>query len=104
MNAAFAARLVLEVLHGVRQVHVAARDAGHLQRLVEYRARRSNKRLALAVFLIPRHFADQHDIGLARTLAEDCLSGAPIQLATAARRGRFAERGQREPLGKKLRR
>ena len=44
VDAAAAARGPLEVLHGVRQVHALAVDAGLRQRLVEHPARRARRR------------------------------------------------------------
>src|SRR5258705_11627713 len=50
VDAPLAARLPFEMLDGVGDVDVAARDAGALERLVEHRARGTDKRRALAIF------------------------------------------------------
>jgi hypothetical protein len=84
MNASLAARFPLEMLHDVGDVHAIARDADRLQRFVEHSPGRSDERLAGNVFGVTRLLADKHHLCVIRTLAEDRLRGAAIQITSGA--------------------
>src|SRR4051812_2578271 len=89
MNASLAARLPLEVLDGVRHVHVRAIDTRFGQCSVEQVARWSDEGPAGEVLLVARLLPHEHDGGLVRALAEDGLGTELPELARpAAQRGR----------------
>ena len=98
VDAALAALGELEVLHGVRDVHVLTVQSDLDQRPVEHLAGRTDEGRALAIFLITGLLADQHDARSGRTTAEDRLGGVAEEIAAlAARAGRaeLVERGVR---------
>ena len=70
MQSSLAARLEFEMLDRVGNVDALAVDACLYQRAVQEKPCRPNKRTAFAVFSISRLLADQHDLGVWRTLAE----------------------------------
>ena len=73
VNAPLAARLPLEVLDRVRHVHIAARNAGLLECLVQQCAGGADKGRSLPIFLVTRLLADEHDVRGARARAEHNL-------------------------------
>src|SRR5436190_90275 len=79
VDPALAARLPLEMLDGVRHIDARAVDSGRLERLVEDPARRAHERLAGAVLLIARLFADEDRARAGGAFAEDRL-GADLPL------------------------
>jgi hypothetical protein len=54
-----AARHPLEVLHGIRDVHIAPHDVRSLERLIKHAAGRAHERQAGQVLLVARLLADQ---------------------------------------------
>jgi hypothetical protein len=91
VDAHFAARFPLEVLHRVRDVDLATIDLSLFQRLVEQLARRAHKGTALLVLLVAWLLSDHHDgnagmggviVGLQFT--EDSLGRVSIQIAALA--------------------
>jgi hypothetical protein len=87
VDATFAARLPLEVLHDVRHVSVAAVDPGFLQRTVEQPSGRPDERPAGDVLLVARLFAHQHEAGFLHSFAEHSLrAAAPQRTRLAVRR------------------
>src|SRR5205085_6925646 len=84
VDAPLAPRLPLEMLHGVGDIHLMARNARSVQRLVEHRAGGADKRRALTVFLVARLLADKHHACLVWTGAEDDLRGRFVEIAAAA--------------------
>ena len=97
MQAPLAARLPLEVLHRVRDVHVFARDPRRLERRVEDPPGGTDERVPLLIFLVARLLADEHERGARRALAEHGLCGVLVKSARRA-----ATRGARE-LGRIVR-
>ena len=91
MQAPFAARLVLEVLHHVGEVKLGAIEAGFGKRAVKQLAGRSDERLAGQILLVARLLADEHESGVARTLAEHGLRRPTVQRAAPARRNLRAQ-------------
>src|SRR5579862_2206114 len=78
------ARLVLEVLDGVGDVHLAAIDAGLIERTIEELAGRADEGSALVVLLKSRLLANQHDAGVGRTFTEYGLRGVLPEITSAA--------------------
>src|SRR5438105_8353415 len=84
---ALLAPLPLEVLHGIRDVHVAALDPRFLEGAIEQLPRRTDERVASAILLVARLLADDHHAGILRSLAKDWLrSERPDTTATAGHR------------------
>lgn len=69
MQPPLAPHLVFKMFDGIGDVGVVAEDTGFLQRGIENAACRTDKRFAGEIFLIARLLADQHEVGLARSLA-----------------------------------
>jgi len=61
VDAAFSARLPLEVLHKVCQIHLFQINSSVLQRSPQEFAGWSDEGLPLLIFLIARYFPDHHD-------------------------------------------
>src|SRR5688572_27072733 len=87
VQAALAARLPLEVLDRVGDVQVLALDARGLQRPVEQASGRPDERQALAVLLVARLLADQHDPGVGVAGAEHSLRRVGPERAIVALAG-----------------
>ena len=85
----------LEVLHGVRDVRIGARNAGALECGTQHSSRRANERLPSQVFLVPGLLANQHDRGTTFSRAEYGLRGVAIERAPAAGLHRGLQSGQR---------
>ena len=83
MNAAFAARLPFEVFDGVSDVYAFAVDAGFFQCPVQNAAGRSDERLAEAIFIVSRLFADEDHLGFVRARAENRLRAALVEITAA---------------------
>ena len=62
VNAAFSARLPFEMFDGVGDVQLFAVDTGGDEGFAKELPGRANKRFAFEVLLIPRLFADHHDL------------------------------------------
>src|SRR5262245_38232691 len=84
VDAPRAARLPAEVLHRVRQEHVAGCDVCRLDRSSQEAACRSDERLALPVFLIAGLLADQQEPRVTRAAARDALRRALPERTAAA--------------------
>ncbi len=91
MDAAFAARLELEMLDRVGDVDRLAIDAGVFQRLVQEMSRRPDERLAREIFLIARLLTDEHEFGARRSLAEYGLGRVSVEGTGRAVRCGFAQ-------------
>ena len=63
-------RLPFEVLDYVRHVTPIAIDPGLDQSAIEKFAGGTDKGMACAILLIPGLFAEEHDVGVARTFAK----------------------------------
>src|SRR5204862_6342605 len=94
-----AAWLPLEMLHGVRTVDRPRFDAGRLEAPVEQPPGGADERVALAVLLVARLLADQHEGSVSRPFAEDGLGGIAPELAAAARLHRLAHAAKTPALG-----
>jgi hypothetical protein len=84
MQAALAARLELEVLDRIGDVASRALEPGLLEADVEQASGRADERAACNILLVARLFADEHDVGLLRSLAEDELGGVLVEFAACA--------------------
>ena len=98
----FAARLPAEMFHGVGDVDFAARDAGGVERFIEQATGGADEGVALPIFRVAGHFADEHQTGAPRAFAEDGLRGVFVELAPLAMGGGFAERFEVEPRGEEF--
>ena len=78
VETAFTAPNPFEMLDRVRYINPFSRYTGFDERFVEHASRRSNKRMALAVFLITRLLADQEQVDFWRALAENRLNGVLV--------------------------
>jgi len=74
-----APHLVFKMFDGIGDVGVVAEDTGFLQRGIENATCRTDKRFAGEIFLIARLLADQHEVGLARSLARHRLGGIAVE-------------------------
>ena len=83
-SAPLAARLVLEVLHGVGDVDVRAVDARRLERAVEHLARGADEGAPGKILLVARLLADQHQGRIGRAFAEHGLGGVLVKVAARA--------------------
>ena len=95
VDAAFSARLPLEVLHDVRDVDLRAIDGRFLEGPVEQCAGRSDERMACEIFLVARLLADEHDQRGARAFAEHRLRAELPQMTGLAFGGDVAQLRQR---------
>src|SRR5688572_27117056 len=84
VQSALAARRELEVLHGIGDEGLSARNAGIGERAIEQFSGRPDERPAGEVFLVARLLADQHRARTARALAWHRLAGVPIERAAPA--------------------
>src|SRR5262249_13177354 len=84
VEAPLAARLVLEVLHGIGDVDVAPLDARRFQSLIEYLAGGSGEGQSGQICLVARLLADQHQRSVGRPLAEHGLGRVLVEIATGA--------------------
>jgi hypothetical protein len=89
VQALLAARLEFEMLYRNCDVSILARDTGFSEGAVENLAGRSDKRPALAIFLVARLLANKDDPSMGATFAEHGLGGILVERTTAAIR-RFA--------------
>ena len=78
MDLALAARLILEMLDGIGEIHRCATDAGLVQGTVEYFAGRPYKRASCEVFMIARLLADKYELCIRRAFTEYRLRGRPV--------------------------
>ena len=90
---------VAEMLDGVGEVNITARDAGALQATIEHPSRGADERMTLDVLAITRSLADEHQLRAPRALAHHRLRGGLPQVAGAAGLDVVAERCQRRALG-----
>jgi hypothetical protein len=102
VEAALAAPYPFEMLDRVGDVNLLAGDAGLRQSLVEHPSRRSDKGTSLAIFLIARLLANQHQIRVRGANPKNRLSRALVEIAPFAGLGRFAKRFQRWLLGQEV--
>src|SRR6266545_3396366 len=79
------------MLHGIGDVGLVTRDAGIGERLVEKRAGRTDKWLALKIFLVAGLLADEHRPRALRSFAEYRLRRVLIQVAAATFLRRLTE-------------
>ena len=84
VKASLASRFVLEVLYCIRQVELAAIDAGAREGLVEEAPGRPDERPPADVLLVTGLLADEHDGRIARPLAENRLRGVAIERTAPA--------------------
>src|SRR5919108_2255302 len=89
---AFAARLMLEVLHSIGEIDGTTVDAGSCQCAVEDAAGGADEGAAGQILLVPGLFADEHHLSVGWTLAEHGLGSVAPERAPAAA-GRLAAQG-----------
>src|SRR5687768_13552866 len=81
VDAPLAALLILEVLHRVGEVHVAATDARRFERDIELASRGPDERPPALVLPVTRLLADEHQRRRHWPLAEDGLRRVDPQRA-----------------------
>jgi hypothetical protein len=99
VDAALAARLVLEVLDGIGDVDEVAVDPGFREDGVEELSCRADEGLAGDVLLVAGLLADEDDARLLRAFAEDGLGGLAPEVAAAAGFGGARQLLQRARAG-----
>src|SRR5438445_6384534 len=85
------------MIYDVCQVGMVAFDAGCFEPLVKHATGRTDERLSLKIFVVPRLLANQNDARLAPALSKDSLRGILIEGAAPTVLGCLAQRGQRDP-------
>jgi len=97
VDAAFAPCVLrpFEVLHGVCDVDILARDAGRVEGAVEKLARGPHERPSGFVLGVSRLLSDDDDLGVARTFTEDRLRAELVEVAPATSGGRGPQLWQR---------
>ena len=99
MDSPLALRLPLEVLDDVRDVHLGAVDLDFLERPVEQLPSGPDERAPFEVLAVAGLLADEDDVRVRATLAEDCLRAGFPERAGLAPGGRLAQLLQARPLG-----
>ena len=99
MNAQLAFARPFEMFDDISDVNGTAFNPCLYQRLVQDFSRRANERFALKVFLVPRLFPNQQNIGVFGPLPEDCLCRIAPEVASFALRRRRAQFSQRDAAG-----
>jgi len=84
VNAPFAARLPLEVLHDIRDVDLRAIDACFFERFVEQSAGRTDEGTSGEIFFVARLLADEHHRRRLLSFAENGLRCAFVQVTGRA--------------------
>src|SRR5258708_15585634 len=84
MQPPLAARLPLEMLHGIRDEYVAANESGSLDGLIKQPSRGSDEGVTAQVFFVAWLFADQHEFGSVAPFAGYGLCGVLPQIAAMA--------------------
>ena len=102
VQATLAALFEFEMLDGVGHVDFAAVEARGGKRFVEQASGRPDERPPLQIFLIARHLADEDDLGISRSFAEDGLRGVLEEVAALAMSGRVAKRFEIEVRRQKV--
>jgi hypothetical protein len=97
VKTSLAPRFVLEVLYCIRQVELAAIDAGACEGLVEEAPGRPDERPPADILLVAGLLADEHDGSIARPLPENRLRGLAIE-RTALAALRLAREVAERPL------
>lgn len=103
VDAAFAARLPLEMLNGVSYVDFLAVDAGFYQASVEEQASGANKRMSFDIFTVAGLLADKNKARVPGAFTEDGLRGVLVKGTALAVLRSFAERGKIMARGKEIR-
>ena len=93
VNAAFAARLPLEMFHGVGDINFATVNTCGLERFVENASRGSYERLASKILFVAGLFADEHHASVLRAFAEDSLRARLPKVARFAGSGGHTQFG-----------
>jgi hypothetical protein len=91
MDAAFAAGLPLEMLDGVGYVNFFAVDAGFYERAIEQFACGADERFTGEIFLVAGLLADEHELTVRGTFAENGLRAELPEIAVFAGFGGFAQ-------------
>jgi hypothetical protein len=83
MNTTFAARFKLEVLDRVGEITVIAFDAGLLEAAIKQLSRRADERPAGQILFVAGLLSYEYDFRGFRTLPEDDLSGAAVEITSS---------------------
>jgi hypothetical protein len=79
---ALAALFKFEVLHGIRDIHMVPAHSGIDKSAVQYAAGRSDERMPLDIFVVPRLFADEEQSRFSRPFPEHGLRRVPVEVAS----------------------
>src|SRR6202042_1513067 len=77
-------KLVPEMLDGVREVDVLARDAGAFQPTAEHASGGADERVSLEILAVARRLAHEHQLGVPGPFSHHGLRGGLPQIARAA--------------------
>lgn len=99
MQPALAALFEFEVFDGIGEIAFRPVDAGFVQALVQDAPGGSDERAPGKVLAAAGLFADEHDTGIDRALAEDQLRGVLVEVAALAPLRLPPQRGNRRCLG-----
>ncbi len=84
VDATLPTRVPLEVLDRVGDVHIAARNAGLLEGIVEHSACRPDERRTFLVLLVAGLFTDQEEMSADRAIAEHGLGRSRVEITSGA--------------------
>ncbi len=84
MDATLAARHELEVLDGIGDIDAVPRNAHFFESLIKDLTGRSDEGTTRQILLVARLFADEHDPGIRRSLAEHRLGRLLVERAATA--------------------
>jgi hypothetical protein len=95
VKTAFAPWLPFEMFHRIREINVAAVEAGRGKGLVQQLSGRPDERMPLSVFLVAWDLTDNHQTRFGGAFAEHDLCRVPEQFATLARVGSTPQHRER---------
>jgi hypothetical protein len=91
MDAPFAFRLPLEVLHRIRHIDFVALDTSFDQRFIQQLSRRTHKWFSREIFVVARLFTHKNDFGVTRAFAKNRLRSRFPQRTRPTSACRFLE-------------
>jgi hypothetical protein len=103
MQADFAPRFPLKVLHRVGDVNHGAVDTSRFEALIQQLTGRPHEWSSLLIFAIARLFAHKKHPGVRSALAEYYLRRVQMKIAPLAMRGRLPQAGEIVARGQELR-
>jgi hypothetical protein len=89
MQPDLSARLPLEMLNSIGDVHLTPVDPRRLEAFIQQVTSRPDKRLPLLIFAIAGLFPHQENSGMGAAFAKDDLRGFPVEVASTTLAGCF---------------